>query len=78
MNNEGPTVELTLSCFGCRYVRGESYVVQGDSGINVYCDHPTVGGHQVGDTRWDTPCWCPFRSAAIKAKVAQLQEGGAL
>lgn len=67
----GPTVRLQLSCYGCKYERSESYAVQGDSGLDVYCTHPesgcaSEGGAHVGDTRWDTPDWCPERDRALK------------
>lgn len=55
----GPSVTVSRSCCGCKYERSQSYRVQGDSGHDIYCDHPDVDGKQVGDTSWRTPDWCP-------------------
>ncbi|WP_422923684.1 hypothetical protein [Singulisphaera sp. PoT] len=63
----GPSVRIVLSCFNCKHETSESYRVQGDSGSDVYCTHPQCGGKKrVGDTRWDTPDWCPLRDDAIR------------
>ena len=55
----GPRIEVKKRCSGCDYKKSESYVVQGDSGRDVYCTHPSVGKKYVGDTNWTTPAWCP-------------------
>ena len=72
--SDGPTVKLELSCFGCKHVRTERYQVQGDSGMEVFCDHPHFkpGCGLIGDTHWRTPAWCPLRAAAIKAALKPL------
>lgn len=56
----GPLVTVSRSCSGCAHVRSVAYRAQGDSGRDVYCDHPGApeDGH-VGDTRWKSPAWCP-------------------
>lgn len=56
----GPAVTTERSCLGCYHERAESYRRQGDSGHEVYCDHPTSDGRRVGDTSWSTPDWCPI------------------
>lgn len=69
---EGPRVRLDLSCDGCAHESSVSYRVQGDSGHDVYCNHPSLGKRrEVGDTRWTTPAWCPLRDAAITTAVAE-------
>lgn len=55
----GPSVTVKRSCMGCKYERSQSYRVQGDSGHDIFCDHPEAGGKTVGDTNWSTPDWCP-------------------
>lgn len=62
----GPRLRVVASCNGCQHVRSESYRVQGDSGTNVFCDHPRATERVVGDTTWDTPKWCPEFSAALR------------
>lgn len=69
---EGPSVRIEISCFGCKYEKSESYRVQSDSGHDVYCVHPKVEKRRVGDTRWDTPDWCPLRQEAISKFVASI------
>jgi hypothetical protein len=62
----GPRLTLELSCLGCEHERSESYRAQGDSGQKVFCTHAAVNGEKyVGDTRWDTPSWCPERTPDI-------------
>ncbi len=56
----GPRITILKSCSGCAYVVNERYATQGDSGHDVYCafynkDEPKY----IGDTKWDTPNWCP-------------------
>jgi hypothetical protein len=41
--------------------------VQGDSGNMVYCTHLEIGRRVVGDTRWETPLWCPLLAAAVSS-----------
>jgi hypothetical protein len=87
MNNEkrnGPELTVNATCFGCAHVRTERYACQGDSGCDVYCAQqeaigaaPTLaknGLRVVGDTRWDTPPWCPLFPAARAALVADLAQ----
>lgn len=59
---EGPLVTVSHRCTGCRWLKGESYAVQGDSGTDYYCTHVGPDGPRktfIGDTRTDTPDWCP-------------------
>lgn len=73
MKRNGPRVTLELSCFDCAHEHSESYAVQGDSGHDVSCKHPSlVAPKRVGDTAWRTPVWCPERAAALKAATAEL------
>lgn len=65
----GPKITLKMSCFDCPCCRTERYAVQGDSGHDVYCDHPQANGRRIGDTRWDTPEWCPVYPAEALAAV---------
>lgn len=67
----GPHITIRASCYGCPCERSESYRVQGDSGHDIYCDHPEVAGKRVGDSRWDTPDWCPAgaRLATIRTHL---------
>lgn len=59
-DREGPSVATKRSCFDCRWEKSESYAVQGDSGHDVYCTHPTHPARRfIADTSWDTPEWCP-------------------
>lgn len=75
MANEriGPNLQLLARCFGCKYERSERYRVQGDSGHDVYCDHPSEPGRSVADSRWDTPDWCPEGQRMIEMR-ATLQQ----
>lgn len=72
--NNGPTVSVSMSCFDCAHCESKGYAVQGGSGIDVWCRHPQFGRRVVGDSRWNTPAWCPFRKAAIEAIIARLTE----
>ena len=70
---EGPGFHLSASCFRCDYWTSESYRVQGDSGQDVFCNHPSVEKKQVGDSRWDTPDWCPVVDLpSIRAAVSAI------
>lgn len=70
---EGPSIIIQIKCFGCRFETSKRYRVQGDSGIDVYCQHPSFPERKaVGDTRWDTPDWCPVID--VPATRAILQE----
>lgn len=60
---DGPSIRLDMSCFGCKFVRSKSYAVQGDSGHRVTCS--AVDGKYIGDSNWSTPEWCPKRAAAL-------------
>lgn len=64
---EGPYVQR--SCSGCKWLDGESYRCQGDSGVDYYCTHQSLATKQrndrhVGDSRTVTPNWCPFLQPA--------------
>jgi hypothetical protein len=67
----GPAVKIVLSCFECEHCHTKGYACQGDSGIDVYCK--AMNMRQVGDTRWDTPEWCPYRAEAISAAIARAK-----
>lgn len=62
---EGPSVTVKLSCLNCAHETTESYQCQGDSGCDVYCTHGG-GKRRVGDTRWETPSWCPLMPPSEK------------
>jgi hypothetical protein len=66
----GPTVRIELSCSECLHCKTKGYACQGDSGSDVYCNYDGTLRH-IGDTRWDTPEWCPFRRDAIREAVAK-------
>ena len=78
MSTVGPKVEMKLSCFDCTHCETERYAVQGDSGNDVYCNHPECGltmsqdRRYVADSNWATPQWCPLRQRAINEFVSQL------
>ncbi|WP_089215525.1 hypothetical protein [Sphingopyxis indica] len=76
---EGPRVTVKASCFECRHCVSESYRVQSDSGSNVYCAHPDFEQRKrVGDTRWETPDWCPVVSLPdIRHRATHSGEGRA-
>lgn len=65
MKTPGPKLKVDASCFDCTYERSEGYRVQGDSGHDVYCDHPNDPGKRIGDTTWTTPEWCPILAEAL-------------
>lgn len=67
---EGPELTVKASCLDCIHESSESYAVQGDSGHDVYCNAFVGSRKRIGDSRWDTPDWCPFLVAA-KQKLAQ-------
>jgi hypothetical protein len=68
----GPKLTIEVSCMGCTHERSDRYRVQGDSGTNVKCAHPAVGGGRyVGDSSWQTPDWCPELPAARAAFLAE-------
>jgi hypothetical protein len=75
MANEriGPHLHLAATCSGCKYERSERYQVQGDSGRDVYCDHPSQPNRLVADTRWDTPDWCPEGARMIEMRATLKQ-----
>jgi hypothetical protein len=59
----GPIIMVKKSCSGCVYELSESYACQGDSGHDVFCNHPIAGKQYVGDSVWRTPEWCPEDNA---------------
>lgn len=69
MARQGPFLRITATCSGCDFNRTESYRVQGDSGHDVYCDHPTEPGKRVADSRWETPDWCPLGETMLKMRA---------
>ncbi len=62
--DEGPSVEVRLSCLKCRHHQSKYYAVQGDSGYIVDCTH-TSHPRRIGDTNWSTPDWCSLREQAL-------------
>jgi hypothetical protein len=84
---DGPSLHLSASCNGCRYYSKQYYCHQGDSGLYIYCTHPSHGWgilkarrevgdtswtrREVGDTSWTTPDWCPLGSEMLAIR-AQL------
>lgn len=73
----GPRLTLEASCNGCAHCHEESYAVQGDSGFDVECAHPSAAEpgkrRRIGDTTWSTPKWCPLMADAL----ATFKPGGA-
>jgi hypothetical protein len=65
VSQQGPSLRLVATCWGCDFKRSVSYRVQGDSGTDVSCAHPAGNGY-IGDTTWDTPKWCPFLKQATE------------
>ena len=66
--NQGPEVEVNASCLNCAFVRAARYQCQGDSGWDVWCEHPSVGQEPIGDTTWRTPAFCPFLGGEIRSR----------
>lgn len=67
MSAYGPRISIERSCHSCKACAAESYKVQGDSGQDVYCAHPSLPDRKrIGDTRWVTPEWCPAAPAEVK------------
>lgn len=69
MSRVGPAI--AVECHGCSFNRNERYVMQGDTGRDVFCTEPSVaepngGDKYIGDTNWTTPEWCPFRIDALE------------
>lgn len=62
---EGPRLTIERSCDGCRWVLSSFYAIQGDSGFDVYCGHPSRKSRDlIGDSTWRTPDWCPVLAQA--------------
>lgn len=60
-DREGPKTTIRRSCLDCKYEHSERYQVQGDSGHDVSCTHPSLPqAKRIADTSWNTPDWCPF------------------
>lgn len=70
---KGPLAKITYTCSGCDYCTSEKYYCQGDSGTDVYCEHPSFEEKKsVGDTSWDTPNFCPHKKDALSALVNEV------
>lgn len=70
---KGPKVQISFSCSNCEFCKSTYYNVQGDTGHDVYCDHPSFDAiKRIGDTRWDTPDFCPYKIDALKGKIKSL------
>ena len=77
----GPTFTVKASCQACVHCASERYQIQGDSGHDVYCQHPSTAklrgatgktpAAYIGDTTWQTPDWCPFLQSE-KSQSASL------
>jgi hypothetical protein len=71
---QGPQVELKLSCRGCEHMQSTCEVdEQGDHDWTHSCGHPDMPTDRayLGYTP-RTPVFCPLRAAAIAATVKQL------
>lgn len=70
----GPHINISFTCHGCKFETSVYYRCQGDSGHDVYCNHPDFSERKfVADTRWDTPKWCPVRDIdKIKTLLTDL------
>lgn len=75
---EGP--HIFRECVGCKYLGQQSYRVQGDSGIDYWCNHPsrTDTNRNIGDTTCKTPQWCPFLELAATAAIAVWHRANAV
>jgi hypothetical protein len=67
----GPKLRIVASCGDCEYIHVETYRVQGDSGREVSCRHPSQpdanNGGYIGEKRYDsTPQWCPLLRDALR------------
>jgi hypothetical protein len=71
---QGPYLMIEASCQGCEHVHSERYVAQGDSGYEVYCQHP-AGRRSVAGT-WQTPNWCPLLAEAKRRLAVTLVPDG--
>lgn len=73
----GPKATIKRSCADCEVCQGERYTCQSDSGTDVYCAHPSLPVRRIiGDSRWDTPPWCPAEpeiAANADARIAELE-----
>lgn len=76
----GPQVTIKLSCVTCEACETESYNVQGDSGSDVYCAHPSFPiedrRRHIADTNFKTPEWCPVlvkNAEALEAMAIFIQ-----
>lgn len=68
----GPKVTISFSCSDCQYCKSESYRCQGDSGHDVFCEHPNFEERKrVGDTNWNTPDYCPYKKEALEEKIKE-------
>lgn len=71
----GPTLSLVARCSGCHHMVSESYSCQGDSGHDIYCNHPRVQvedgkRRHVGGSCRNAPDWCPVLPVAQARAVA--------
>lgn len=67
----GPKITIEATCSGCVHCTSEGYRCQSDWGRDVYCNASGEKKH-VGDSRWDTPAWCPFLAEAKKAACSEV------
>lgn len=63
MSTRGPLVVAV--CSTCVHVRAARF--------DVSCSHPKVGARDVGDTRWETPEWCPLLADAAEQYLAAIR-----
>lgn len=63
---------ISAMCTTCFHVRAQRYDVQGDHGYDVSCAHP-AGARDIGDTRWETPEWCPLLADAAERYLAAIR-----
>lgn len=70
----GPKLRIVASCADCVHEVSTHYAVQGDSGCNVRCAHPSFPEpKRIGDTTWDTPSWCPLYPSALEALLQRTR-----
>ena len=67
----GPEITIRKSCSGCKYCLTEHYHVQGDTGFDKHCTHPTFDEHRDIGLSWNTPKWCP----EDQSQIPEVTEG---
>lgn len=75
--NEGPDIYIKGWCINCKYVSGESYTCQSDSGTDWYCNYGPIIEANGGKPKSipmcsNTPNWCPFLFTKVKDKYEEM------